>query len=158
YGVRPMRETTRFHAGVTTLAVDPKRVYIDDGAGKTLSGLVRAHGGVPSNQVIGSLRHADEALDDVTHLRTAFGRAYALGLDVDLEGLFDHGACRRVSLPTYRFIHQPYFLERIAPALAPSGDPLSRRPALSTWGHRPVWSRAAPLGTEENRRPAPTLP
>src|SRR5690606_9904878 len=62
YWVRHLRETILFHACVTTLAADPKRVYIEVGPGKTLSGLVRAHGGVPSNQVIGSLRHADEAL------------------------------------------------------------------------------------------------
>jgi acyl transferase domain-containing protein/thioesterase domain-containing protein len=143
YWARHLRETVRFADGMLTLAGDPSRIYVEVGPGKVLSSLVKAQGSVPANQVLNSLPHPDEATDDTLHLLTALGRAFAVGLPVDLSSLWDADTSRKVALPTYPFQHQRYFLERVAPAAGGGEDaPPRKRADLREWGYRPVWKRA----------------
>ncbi len=144
YWVRHLRETVRFADGIATLAADPSRVYVEVGPGKVLSSLVKAQGTVQANQVLNTLRHPDEAIDDVVYLLTSLGRAYATGLPVDLASLWDPETCRKVRLPTYAFQHQRFFLDRVVSKAIDddaSVEP-TKTPDVARWGYRPVWKQA----------------
>ncbi|MFI7716748.1 hypothetical protein ACIAN7_19570, partial [Acinetobacter baumannii] len=81
-----LRSTVRFGDGMALLAAQPSRVYIEVGPGRVLGSLAKAQG-IPANQVINSLPHSEEAIDDNLHFLTALGRAWAVGVAVPLEKL-----------------------------------------------------------------------
>jgi acyl transferase domain-containing protein/thioesterase domain-containing protein len=142
YWVRHLRETIQFAAGIATLAKDRSRVYIEVGPGKVLTSLVKAHGAVDANQVINSLRHPDEAVDDSLFFLTALGRTYATGVAAELRSLWDGKLRRRLPLPPYAFQQQKYFLERIAAAPAgPADSAPTKIGDIAGWGYRPAWKQ-----------------
>lgn len=112
YWVRHLRGTVRFAECLSTLSEEPGRVLLEVGPGKTLSSLAKAHPDVKALQaVIPTLRHADEKVSDNAFLLTALGRLWAAGGGLDVERLFQGEKRCRVSLPTYAFQGQRYFIE-----------------------------------------------
>ncbi len=145
YWVRHLRSTVEFGRGLALLAERAGRIFVEVGPGRALSSLAKLQPSISADQVINSLPHADDPTNDALHLLAGFGRAYAAGLDLPIRRLFDGRAARRVSLPTYPFQKQRYFIERAAPTRADEADAaLSRLPDMAAWGHRPSWRRSAP--------------
>lgn len=142
YWVRHLRSTVRFAQGLALLAQDQQRVYIEVGPGRTLSSLVKAQGAIQTNQVINSLPHADEVVDDRLHLATAVARGWATGLAVPLEQMRPNRGGQRISMPTYSFQHQRYFLERVERAADSGQDSLTREDDLARWGWLPGWQQS----------------
>lgn len=152
YWRRHFRSTVRFADGIAKLAEDPARIYIEVGPGRMLSSLVKAQGTINANQVINSLPHADEVVDDELHFLTALGRAWATGLSVPLERLYASAEPRRIDLPTYAFQHQSYFLDRIAASGVEEDATPVKRPDIASWGWLPTWRQTVAdvrLGAEE---------
>ncbi len=144
YWTRHLRSTVRFGDGLSLLAQTPSRVFIEVGPGRVLGSLAKAQD-IPANQVINSLPHADEAVDDRLFFLTALGRAWAVGLDVPLARLTADAAPRRINLPPYAFQHETYFLERIAPSGAAESEASPvKLPDITNWGWQPVWTQAYP--------------
>jgi acyl transferase domain-containing protein/thioesterase domain-containing protein/acyl carrier protein len=139
YWVRHLRNTVQFAHCLSTLKQESARVYLEVGPGKALGSLAQANG-VPTGQVINSLRHADhEVADDVWFLGT-LGRLWATGVTVDWEPIWGEARRHRVPLPTYAFQRKPYFIEpgtsRAAPEPAPQ---LVRNDDIGSWGYQPRW-------------------
>ena len=139
YWAKHLRSTVRFADGVSLLAAEPSRIYIEVGPGRVLGSLAKAQNLVPANQVINSLPHADEHTDDRLHFLTTLGRAWALGLPVPLDRLAAAGDPRRVALPTYPFQHQSYFLDRAEVIGGAESDPPQKIADVTNWGWQPVW-------------------
>ena len=143
YWTRHFRSTVRFADGLALLTAKPS-IFIEVGPGRTLGSLAKAQG-VPANQVISSLPHADETVDDNLHFLTALGRARAVGLDVPLGRLSADAEPRRVNLPAYAFQHETYFLERTAASSQTDSEALPvKLPDMASWGWQPVWKQASP--------------
>ncbi|MGF7008567.1 type I polyketide synthase [Aminobacter sp. BE322] len=143
YWVRHLRSTVQFGKGVAVLAAEPGRVFVEVGPGRALSSLAKLQPSVPANQVINSLPHAEDDTDDRVHLLAALGRAWGVGLDVPLERLWEGSGARRVSLPTYPFQHQRYFIEPAAAASAEATEEVLRKlPDITDWGFRPTWRQS----------------
>lgn len=158
YWTRHLRSTVRFGEGMALLAESPARVYIEIGPGRVLGSLAKAQG-IPANQVINSLPHADETVDDNLHVLASLARAWATGLSVPLERLWASSDPKRVNLPTYAFQHQSYFLERVA-ASGSADDEASplKIPDMAEWGWQPVWKQsAADVMLEAETKPATWL-
>jgi len=101
-----------------------------------------------------SLRHPSEAASDVAFLKEAVGRLWVAGIEIDPNSFFPSDSQRRVSLPTYPFERQRYWIEKGVRA-APSNS-LTRRPDLGQWFSTPSFMRSAPsehLSAEELRKP-----
>ncbi|HMO06017.1 MAG TPA: beta-ketoacyl synthase N-terminal-like domain-containing protein, partial [Paracoccaceae bacterium] len=147
YWVGHLRHTVRFADGVAHLAAGAPRVFLEVGPGRTLGTLAQACG-VPANQVLASLRHPDQQVADDVQFMGGLARLWALGVTVDWAAIWGEARRRRVSLPTYPFQRQSYF---IAPGAAVPGagaqDEAAGLPArqddIAAWGWRPVWRPAA---------------
>lgn len=141
YWVKHLRSTVRFADGLATLASEP-RVYIEAGPGRTLTSLAKAQGLIDVNAVINSLPHADETADDHLYFLSAVGRAWSTGLDLPINRLCAHKPVS-LSLPTYAFQHQRYFLDRIASSAHQEGTELpAKQPDIADWGWAPTWKLA----------------
>lgn len=142
YWVQHLRHPVRFAEGVGTLLETPGRVMIEVGAGQTLSSLARQHPSAsPQHNIIPSLPHRDDEVSDATFFLTSVGRAWASGVELDLGRLWKDERRRRVSLPTYAFVHKPYFIEPKVPAAAIRDVAhLTKISSMEDWGWREAWS------------------
>ncbi|WP_071794968.1 type I polyketide synthase [Natronohydrobacter thiooxidans] len=141
YWVQHLRNTVRFGDCVQTLSTRKNRIYIEMGPGKALSSLARMHGAVPGQQVLSALRHPEEEIaDDLYHL-VVLARIWALGGTFDWGQIWGEARRRRVSLPTYPFQRQRFFIEpgQAAQADAPM---LERLEDTRDWGTRLGWKPA----------------
>src|SRR6056297_1584046 len=139
YWVAHLRGTVQFNQGLQALAERPNRIFLEVGPGKALSGLARQAPGIAANQVLSSLRHPDETVEDDRHMLEVLGRIWALGGDFDWDQIWGDARRNRVPLPTYAFQRSRYF---IAPgeAQTPSVSHfLTRIDGLEHWGWTPIW-------------------
>ncbi len=82
-------------------------------------------------------------MDDQVHALAAIGRAWAVGLPVELEKLWHGWDPRRVTLPTYAFQHQRYFIEQeTSRSVDDSEAPLLKTPDIVDWGYKLRWKQS----------------
>ena len=154
YWVEHLRNTVHFAEGVELLLRDSRHVFLEVGPGRTLSSLTRLHPTWNADRsAVASLRHPEEQLDDVMFLQAARARLWAAGVELPLEQLVPNPS-RRLSLPTYAFRHQRYWVEADpeGAAVAAAHDPAERVDDITRWQWRPEWSRSdapAPAATPE---------
>ena len=141
YWVRHLRNTVRFDQGARTLLATGSRALLEVGPGRTLASLCRQQ---PKKAAVvaTALRHPNEAASDVAFLKEAVGRLWVAGIEIDPTRFFARESQRRVSLPTYPFERQRYWIDKGVQA-APS-NALIRRPDLDQWFSAPSFLRAAP--------------
>ena len=141
YWVRHLRNTVRFDQGARTLLATGSRALLEVGPGRTLASLCRQQ---PKKAAVvaTALRHPNEAASDVVFLKEAVGRLWVAGIEIDPTRFFAPDSQRRVSLPTYPFERQRYWIDKGVQA-APSNS-LTRRPDLGQWFSAPSFLRSAP--------------
>lgn len=143
YWVRHLRQTVRFAEAVQTLTANPRAVFIELGPGRVLGSLVRAQ--APEARVIQALRHPKETHADHFFARYALGQAWSAGVAFDWNTLFSNEKPRRVSLPTYPFERQRYWIDapRMTDRALPTALP-ARHTDLADWFYTPSWHRLPP--------------
>ncbi len=154
YWVRHVRETVRFGAGVELLAQRGVRSFLELGPDGVLSGLVAeclaagTGGGEVQTQELASGPRDSEVVADTdtvaavpvlragrgetSSLLAALAQLWAGGCTVDWVRLFDGSGARCVSLPTYAFQRERFWVESneaargdlAAIGQAPAGHPL----------------------------------
>lgn len=152
YWVEHLRGTVWFAEGIGTLLKTPGRVLLEVGPGKLLGSLVRQHRDSAKDQnIIASLRHPKEPVSDEAFFVTALGRLWASGVDVPLGRLWQGESRQRVSLPTYAFQHEQYWIAPGKPDASAdeSWKHLARLDDPAQWYFRPTWKpRYADLPSE----------
>jgi acyl transferase domain-containing protein len=113
YWSAQLRRPVRFADAMGALLVDTSRVFLEVGPGNTLTALARQHPAWQQNRVaLPSLSRKSE-----DGLLPAMGELWKVGVPMKWSAL--HPAPRRVSLPTYPFQRQRYWIEREAAAAVP---------------------------------------
>lgn len=109
YWVQHLRQTVRFAEGIAKLLQDSERIFLEVGPGQTLSTLTKQQ----ANQrvILSSLRHPKDQQSDLTFLLNTLGRFWLAGARVDWLGFYAHEQRDRLSLPTYPFEGQRYWIE-----------------------------------------------
>jgi thioesterase domain-containing protein/NAD(P)-dependent dehydrogenase (short-subunit alcohol dehydrogenase family) len=146
YWVRHLRQTVRFADGMSTLLADGDRAFIEVGPGTTLCSLVRMHSSrTKTHEVLASMRHPQEVVDDRRFLLSAVGRLWAAGREIDWARVRGPGRRLRVPLPTYAFDHQRCWIEPGKHGFAgeTSDGSLTRIQDVKGWFSEPVWQRTA---------------
>lgn len=149
YWLRQVREPVRFGAGVRALAEDTALALLEVGPGETLCGLSRLQA---RNSVVlatlGAVRGERGSLDEVERFYEAVGQLWACGAEVDWEALYEYEQRRRISLPTYPFERERYWIDRQRTGTQPR-DPsgvtdagrMNKRQEVSRWFYVPVWKQ-----------------
>lgn len=147
YWGRHLRQTVRFADGLEVLMKEPGGILLEVGPGHTLRRLVKRHPRYTSEQVVlASMRHHDEEISDEQRLLTTLGQLWLNGASVDWTRFYAHEQRHRLSLPTYPFERQRYWIslqdQPDARALAPTAT--GKEPDIADWFYRPSW-RLTPL-------------
>ena len=163
YWVQQVRRAVRFSSGIAELLQDSANILVEVGPGQTLSTLARQHPAKHAGQEIvaslkseenlkpdlGSpdlqakdLRSKDLRSQDIRSMLEAVGRIWSAGGSVDWAGFHGNEARYRVSLPTYPFERQRYWIDSPLAEVAPQ----SARPAneINTLRESEVQPMAAP--------------
>jgi acyl transferase domain-containing protein/acyl carrier protein len=151
YWVNHLRQPVRFQDGLRELLSEPARVLLEVGPGQSLIALARLQGEAPGTRpLVASTPHPKDPQPAEAFLLGALGRLWLAGVDVDWSAVHAHGPRRRVTLPTYPFERERYWVppgERTS-AAADSTGPRGKAPDVADWFHLPSWKRTPPAALE----------
>jgi amino acid adenylation domain-containing protein len=163
YWVTHLRKTVRFADGLTGLLKESNAVFLEVGPGRTLSTFVRQHKDKKPGQLnLNLIRHPKENVSETYFLLSKIGRLWLNGKAIDWQGFYSEEKRHRISLPTYPFQRQRYWLEgnpfKISMQESPEEAP-GKRPDVADWFYIPSWkSTVFPARKRETSQPAFTKP
>ena len=152
YWIAQLRSTVRFADGVRTIA-DPNgalgkdALYLELGPGNTLTTFVTQTAPTKGNPpgCFASLPGPSDRRPDAEVILTALGQLWANGVACDWECFHKTERRVRVSLPTYPFERQSYWIGPRPDAIAPAHEARD----VAGWFARPVWKQAALVGAKQ---------
>ncbi len=138
-----LRNTVRFADGLMELTASAERIFLEVGPGSSLSSFVKqCRQDKPAATAVSSLtRRQPHDLEDRLLLES-LGRLWTTGVQVDWRRQYGAAEARRISLPTYPFERQRYFVEPLAlvrrsliasPRSATSRIGFTYRPGSKRW-------------------------
>jgi acyl transferase domain-containing protein len=110
YWVEHLRHTVRFSEGLTQLLSKDGLVLFETGPSNTLSNLAKSQCNERSSFIHACMRHPRIPASDIQVLHTTIAKAWNTGLPVNWLALYRAKTTRRLSLPTYPFERQRYWL------------------------------------------------
>lgn len=160
-----MRHTVRFGDNLRELMVFPDLVLLEIGPGQTLSLLAQQQGTLANTQLfVSSLRSPQETGSDSGFIRNSICKLWLGGARIDWRGFHDGEKRRIVSLPTYPFERQRFWIGPLdlngdaeakpaVPVTAVAGtaatvsvptpaQPVKAQTDLADWFFVPNWKRA----------------
>ncbi|MFY0567267.1 beta-ketoacyl synthase N-terminal-like domain-containing protein [Archangium lansingense] len=147
YWVNHLRQPVRFHEAMRELLAEPARVLLEVGPSQSLLALAKLQGEASgARPLVASTRHPKDPQPGEAFLQGALGRLWLAGVDVDWAAVHAHGPRRRVTLPTYPFERERYWIppgERSA-AAASANAPQGKAPDVADWFYLPSWKRTPP--------------
>src|SRR5262249_34289106 len=139
---------------LAAILADEQAVLLELGPGQTLTRLARQHPASGSKHVFASaLRRPEQSLDDTAVMLTALGQLWLAGIEPDWKTFYRGERRRRVSLPTYPFDRQRYWVE---PARRDDNPRQIRADAVrrakpDDWFYTPAWQRLLPKEIDHER-------
>jgi amino acid adenylation domain-containing protein len=132
YWAEHLLRPVRFAAGIAELWREPGRVLVEIGPGASLSALALQLAGRPESDpvALAVLPGAFERRPDRAVLLESLGKLWLAGVEIDWPRVYAAERRRRVSLPSYPFERQRYWIDRIdsagraTPAAPPSASGL----------------------------------
>jgi acyl transferase domain-containing protein len=145
YWGRHLRNTVRFSDSLRELTRIPELIYLEAGPGQTLSTLARQQPGRSPDQIIlPSIRTPQEQQNDVEFLLASLGKMWLSGMTVSWQGFAMHERRHRVTLPTYPFERQRYWVDSAARTTLAATGAAPHKQDVAKWLYIPSWKPATP--------------
>ena len=161
YWARHTNHTARFNDALRTLWQFKNAILLEAGPGRTLGVLAIQHPeqkNAGSPVAISSLRHHYETLPDVEVLLQSVGRLWVSGVETNWETLHQRQPRHKVSLPTYPFERQRFWLGPEEDQTTPEPPSDSQAPekasGIDDWFYVPSWQRTPFAGGVNVHLPA----
>ena len=146
YWTKHLRNTVRFSQGLATLFSDPARIFLEIGPGQVLTSLARRHSNKPkASMALPSMRQSQEQVSDAAFLLNTSGQLWTGGVSLNWNAFHSDDAARRISLPTYPFERQRYWISPDAtiredkqPVPSPGLEPVQGE----QWFHHRIWKKS----------------
>ncbi|MFT5193588.1 MAG: amino acid adenylation domain-containing protein [Candidatus Promineifilaceae bacterium] len=113
YWTRQLRQAVLFSPAAQQLLKEPNRVFLEVGPGTNLSSSMRQHlsKSDPSHFIVDSLGHASKQLPALEATLEGLGKLWMFGAEPKFDKYYAAEQRRRVSLPTYPFERQRYWID-----------------------------------------------
>ncbi|MFY0577930.1 amino acid adenylation domain-containing protein [Cystobacter fuscus] len=138
YWTQHLRQTVRFHQGLTTLLEEPRlrqATCLEVGPSQILTRLAQRHPSRGLARVLPTQPRAEHAERSGASLLTALGQLWAAGHAIDSEAYYGLSARDRVRLPPYAFARQEHWIGTANKA-RPAPSRSRPRPLPSPWAMR----------------------
>jgi acyl transferase domain-containing protein/acyl carrier protein len=156
YWAKHMRQTVLFADGIDTLLNHGSGLFLEVGPGYILSNLVKKHLRYQTkHHILQSLGQCHDSASDFKLFLSALGTLWLQGVDIQWDVFYQHEQRSRVSLPTYPFERDEYFLpSHFIEPTSLSKQRLDRQP-IQQWFYVQGWESAAsslplPIAEENN--------
>ncbi len=149
YWSAPVCQSAGFAKGIEHLWEENEYVFVEVGPGQSLSALVEQHPACNSERlglVVATMPPVCERHFAQADVLTALGKLWLAGATIDWNGFYAQERRRRVSLPTYPFERQRYWIEPPRPSLqekSPAGSLIGKKADIADWFYLPHWEQAA---------------
>jgi acyl transferase domain-containing protein len=110
YWAKHMRHPVRFGDGLAELLKDPNCILLEVGPGRSLSVLAQRQM-TGAQMALASLPQAKHQYRMLPHLLETLGKLWVAGIEIDWDGFYAGQRRRRLSLPTYPFERQRYWVD-----------------------------------------------
>jgi phthiocerol/phenolphthiocerol synthesis type-I polyketide synthase E len=147
YWVRHLRQTVRFSEGLRTILSQFQPILLEAGPGQTLGRLARSLPHAGRTLVVSSLLPSEQ---EQPFLSRSLGRLWLEGVKIDWLGYYQNEKRRRVSLPTYPFEGERYWVD--VPQNANNEivglgrrEKLGKDSNLADWFYLPFWKPTLPV-------------
>ncbi|GCE15724.1 type I polyketide synthase [Tengunoibacter tsumagoiensis] len=163
YWVQHVRQTVRFGQGIDQLFENEDTILIEVGPGTTLSTFARKSQRATRESVIVSLlRHPQDQQPESACLLKGIGRLWEAGVDLEWSKLLRSEQRQRLSLPTYPFERQRFWLDetlvesaflaerRLGPT---SPAAITHASTQKTYFYLPTWERQPQLQQIHSQQP-----
>ncbi|UCH95418.1 MAG: SDR family NAD(P)-dependent oxidoreductase [Candidatus Aminicenantes bacterium] len=162
YWTTHLKETVRFADGIEELVKDPGTVFIEVGPGRDLSSLLsRYREQNPDIQVIDLVRNPQKETADVSFLLNKIGRLWLYGKPCNWEEFHFGEKPRRVSLPSYPFERQRYWIEgdlfKMGAEKLAAESAAQKKADIADWFYIPQWKRTVLSGVDTPGPASPSL-
>ncbi|MCP4155954.1 MAG: acyltransferase domain-containing protein, partial [bacterium] len=146
YWTKHLRGTVRFAAGLEQVLKREKILLVEVGPGKSLSTFGRQainREKTVGSQVLNLIRHPKEDIADMRFLVDKVGQLWLYGQDIDWTTFNEGGELRRVSLPTYPFDGQRYWIDGADLAIdglfVQEKEKERKKERVTDWFYTPTW-------------------
>ena len=146
YWAMHANHTARFSDALHELWQFKNPILLEAGPGRTLGVLAMQHpdrrdAGDPV--AVSSIRHHYENQSDVEFLWHGIGRLWLSGIEIKWDNVHSGEQRRRVSLPTYPFERQNYWMEAKSGSAKKRTEqnPVSENSGVDDWFYVPTWER-----------------
>jgi polyketide synthase PksJ len=152
YWIRQLRNTVKFSDGLDKLLGSGRKILIQVGGGQTLTDLIRQQPGFHPAEylLINAVRLPQENISDQYHLLTLLGTLWCHGARIQWVEFYKDQRRRRVSLPTYPFERQRFWIDEVPLKQLrsmPEPETLTKK-AMLEWFYLPSWERIPPAVPE----------
>jgi acyl transferase domain-containing protein len=116
YWIKHLTGKVRFREGAEKFKVGKKCTFLEVGPGNALTSFMRTNlHGEPETLFYNTIGGAKDAGDAVLYLLQTIANAWTQGHSLDVERIYEEGCYRKVSLPTYAFERESYWINEIQP-------------------------------------------
>jgi len=154
YWVKHLRQTVRFADGIREVSQKPNGILLEVGPGQSLGSLALQHpanNGLTDLVVLPTLRYAYDPRPDMAFLLRTLGQLWLAGVRVDWKGYYANERRHRLSLPTYPFERQHYWVEVKKQTNRPQSSGGKKKLDLTDWFYTPIWKQSRPFLASELR-------
>jgi acyl transferase domain-containing protein len=137
-----LRNTVRFAECSKTLTDGTDLALLEVGPGETLLSLMKGNGAAQQGPMAPSMRHPLAAEGDREVWLAAMGRLWLLNTAIDWKAFHVGQRRLKLSLPTYPFQRQRYYLEPGKPKVTKDAL-IEKQPDIADWFYVPSWRRSA---------------
>ncbi len=164
YWVRHLREPVRFSAAVRdALDRHANAVFLEIGPRRALSTLVRQHAPADGASVVAIPSLADAPEQETACMLLAAGALWTAGIALPVSAAHPPTNRHRISLPTYPFERQRYWIEAVAqhpsrPATTPASDRPAATSSIAPAAQTLTSTSIEPVPAMSIAQPIPTAP
>ncbi|UGY28906.1 SDR family NAD(P)-dependent oxidoreductase [Bradyrhizobium septentrionale] len=148
YWAEHLCRTVRFHQGLCELLSDSSRVLLEIGPGQSLTSHAiteRARTASRTNPAIPTMRWSYGRQAELAVLMRGIGLLWLAGVPVDAAGFVAGRGPRLVSLPTYPFERQRYWIDPPANGQSTiAAAAATKKPKIEDWFYLPCWKPSIP--------------
>jgi len=146
YWSRHLRETVQFARGIKKLIKEKNFIFIEVGPGSDMTALLNRYLDKDSNQKgINMVRHPGRKIADDYYLLNKIGGLWLNGVKIDWGAFYLQEERHRVSLPTYPFESQRYWIDLDRSSIdlhqLSKRDLPAKESDIADWFYIPTWKR-----------------
>lgn len=145
YFTSHIRKPVRFSDNMAVLLENEGSILLEIGPGTTLVNLARRHPAHSLNRtILSTLHHAQETTSDIAYLQNTLGRLWLAGVSINWTAYYQDERRLRLSLPTYPFEKQRYWIQSKGPKSMGGSmptDSIQKKTNISEWFYIPSWKQ-----------------